>query len=189
MNGNLHAFTNKISASKAGYLAGYSCVFSLQNAIFRCYTSVALTYEELKIFDHHYRNKDMAGFSESYIVPLIQTNNLELIIDGCQYWRVDKIKNIADWDIAQKYLNVCLERTADASNCGVCSKCLRTLLPLEILGKLDNYSAIFDIPKYREVSLDYKIHCLKNYGKAPFETENVDFAREHNFPMPTLKKK
>lgn len=131
----------------------------------------------------------MAGFSESYIIPLIQTNNLELIIDGCQYRRVDKIKNIADWDIAQKYLNVCLERTADASNCGVCSKCLRTLLPLEILGKLDSYSAIFDIPKYREVSLDYKIHCLENYDKDPFETENVDFARENNFPMPTLEKK
>ena len=24
----------------------------------------------------------------------------------------------------------------------------------------------------------------KEYGEDPFETENVDFAREHNFPMP-----
>ena len=58
-------------------------------------------------------------------------------------------------------------------------------MPLEILGKLDDFAAVFDVEQYREISLNYKIRCLQNYGKDPFETENVDFAREHNFPMPT----
>ena len=57
-------------------------------------------------------------------------------------------------------------------------------MPLEILGKLDDYANVFDIEQYRKDAMDFKVHCLKNYGENPFETENVDFARENNFPMP-----
>lgn len=84
-------------------------------------------------------------------------------------------------------MNVCISRKSDASNCGVCKKCLRTLLPLEILGKLDKFSRVFNIEQYRKNSFNYKVRCLQNYGEDPFETENVDFAREHNFPMPTKR--
>ena len=181
---NLHAFTHKIGEQKVGYFAIYSCIFSLQNSIFRYYTSNGSTYEEKKIFVSYNKNRDMAGFGDSYIVPLIQTENLELIIDGCQYRRVDKLKNIADWEIAQKYLNVCVSHLPDASNCGHCPKCLRTLLPLEIIGKLDKFSRVFNIEQYKKNSFNYKVNCLQKYDKSDFETEAVDFARENNFPMP-----
>ena len=198
---NLHAFTHKIAGmkseylakfpflagAKAGYLGIYSCIFSLQNSIRRYYFSNALSYEQIKKFSTYYHDYDMLGFCELYLVPLIQTEHLELIIDGCQYRRCDKIKKIADWDIAQKYLNVCLDKTNDASNCSVCPKCLMTLMTLEILGKLDEFSDVFDVITYRRMSFEYKIRCLKDYGKKPFETENIDFARENNFPMPTLE--
>ena len=128
-------------------------------------------------------------FCELYLVPLIQTERLELIIDGCQYRRVDKLKKIVDWEIAQKYLNVCLDKTNDASNCGTCPKCLMTLMTLEILGKLDEFSEVFDMADYRQRSFEYKIRCLNDYGKNPFETENIDFARENNFPVPTIDEK
>ena len=187
---NLHAITHarNMGGQKLGYFALYSCIFSLQNSICRYYTSNGSTYEEKKIFRIFNYDHDMAGFGDSYIVPLIQADNVELIIDGCQYRRVDKVKRIADWDIVKKYLNVCVHRTSDASNCGHCHKCLRTLLPLEILGKLDDYSKLFNMEQYRKVVTKYKIQCLQDYGKEPFETENVDFARENNFPMPTLPK-
>ena len=197
---NLHAFTHKIAGmkseylakfpflagAKAGYLGIYSCIFSLQNSIRRYYFSNGLSYEQIKKFSTYYHDYDMLGFCELYLVPLIQTERLELIIDGCQYRRVDKLKKIADWGIAQKYLNVCLDKTSDASNC---PKCLMTLLTLEILGKLDEFSEVFDLTEYRRVSSAYKLRCLKDYGKNPFETENIDFARENNFPMPTIDEK
>lgn len=200
---NLHAFTHKIAGmkseylakfpflagAKAGYLGIYSCIFSLQNSIRRYYFSNGLSYEQIKKFSTYYHDYDMVGFCELYLVPLIQTERLELIIDGCQYRRVDKLKKIADWDIAQKYLNVCLDKTNDASNCSVCPKCLMTLMTLEILGKLDEFSDVFDVITYRRMSSEYKIRCQQNYGKNPFETENIDFACENNFPMPTLEKK
>ena len=184
LNSNLHAFRKLVDMNKLNFIAVYSCALSLGNAVSRYYVSNGFSYNEIKDFNQHLHNNDMAGFCESYLVPLIQTERTELIVDGCQYRRVDKLKNIVDWDIARKYLNVCWQYTPDGSNCGNCGKCLRTLLPLEIMGKLDDFAAVFDIEKYRELSFRYKIHCLKNYGKDPFETENVDFARENNFPMP-----
>lgn len=187
LNSNLHAFRKLIDMNKLNFIAVYSCALSLGNAVSRYYVSNGFSYNEIKDFNHHLHNKDMAGFCESYLVPLIQTERTELIIDGCQYRRVDKLKNIVDWDIAKKYLNVCWRYTPDGSNCGMCGKCLRTLLPLEIMGKLDDYAQVFDVAKYREISFNYKVRCLKNYGEDPFETENVDFAQENNFPMPTKR--
>ena len=181
---NVHAFTHKIGEQKVGFFAIYSCILSLQNVIFRYYTSSGLNYPKAKNFRHLYHNFDMAGFCESYLVPLIQNENLELIIDGCQYRRVDKLKNIADWEIAQKYLNVCVSHLPDASNFGHCPKCLRTLLPLEIMGKLDKFSRVFNVEQYKRNSFNYKVDCLQKYDKSAFETEAVDFARENNFPMP-----
>ncbi len=185
VNSNLHAFRKIVDMNKLNFIAVYSCALSLGNAVSRYYVSSGTNYQEIKQFNDHYHNADMSGFCESYLVPLIQTERTELIVDGCQYRRVDKLKNIADWDVAQKYLNVCWGYTPDGSNCGLCPKCLRTLLPLEILGKLDDFAAVFDVERYREISFNYKIRCLQNYGKDPFEIENVDFARENNFPMPT----
>ena len=189
LNTNLFVFTfpimKKLSVSMS-YIAMYSSILSLSNSISRYYVSSGRSYEEVKNFP---TRKDFEGFCESYFVPLLQTEQIELKVDGCQYRRVDKIKKIANWDIAKKYLNVCVSSKPEhrhASNCGLCKKCLRTLLPLEILGKLENFSEVFNIEKYRKIARKYKIRCLRHYGKEPFETENVDFARENNFPMPTL---
>ena len=184
VNTNLHSFVKKVDGAKVLYLSVFSCIFALQKKIFRYYVSSTSNYSEIQHTGHLARH-DMAEFCESYLFPLLQNEHMDLILDGCQYRRVDKVKIISDWDIAQKYLNVCWGRTADASNCGYCSKCLRTLLPLEILGKLDKFSRVFNIEQYRQISFQNKIRCLQNYGEEPFETENVDLARENNFPMPT----
>lgn len=188
---NLSVFTYPIMQKhrplSISFIALYSSILSLQNVISCYYISNALSYEGIKKFSKHYYKRDLAGFCESYFIPLIQTENLEMILDGCQYRRVDKLQNIVDWDIAQKYLNVCVSwnpNHRNAANCGICSKCLRTLFPLEILGKLDKFSRVFDIEQYKQNSFGYKIRCLQNYGEDPFETENIDFARENNFPLP-----
>ena len=171
------------------YVALYSCILSLSGGMYRYYIASANNYESMKKFRQRFHNHDMAEFCEPYLVPLIQNERIDLIIDGCQYRRVDKTKNIADWDISKKYLNVCVSDTPDGSNCSLCSKCLRTLLALEILGKLDDYSGNFNIERYRQRSEKHKLDCLKAYNVGPFMTELVDFAKENNFPMPTLEKK
>ncbi len=190
---NLPLFNIVISKLKGryiplSYIALYSCVLSFGKKISKYYIASALNYEQEKIFRDASHDKDMSEFCEMYLVPLISTEQTELILDGAQYRRVDKVKRIADWDIARKYLNVCWHNHDDGSNCGECGKCLRTLLTPEILGKLDNFAHIFDMDSYKKAAPGYKRRCVKKYKQAPFESENVDFAKENNFPMPTLKK-
>ena len=170
------------------YIALYSCILSLGKKISKYYIASALSYEQEKIFRNASHDKDMSEFCEMYLVPLISTEQTELILDGAPYRRVDKLKRIVDWSITRKYLNVCWHNHDDGSNCGECGKCLRTLLTLEILGKLKDYAHLFDIDSYKKAALAYKKRCVKRHNIAPFESENVDFAKENNFPMPTLKK-
>ena len=184
LKSNVDKFRALEDLTKVGPFLRFSCALSLGKALSRYYVSSDKTYNQIKSFAKFFHNKLMTGFCESYLVPLIQTERTDLILDGCQYRRVDKLKKIVDWDIAQKYLNVCWRYTPDGSNCGRCLKCLRTLLPLEIMGKLDAYANVFDVEQYRKNSLSYKIRCLQNYGEEPFETELIDFAKENNFPMP-----
>lgn len=188
VDSNLHQFRDEENKNTIFFLSLYSCVLSMQGAIRRYYISGACSYQSIKEFGikpHHY---DLATFCDSYLIPLIQTERTELIIDGCQYRRVDKIKNISDWSIAQKYLNVCLtQKGADSTNCGQCPKCLRTLLTLEILGKLENFSKVFDIEAYKKEAMNYKVHSLLHVDENIFCKENVDLAKEMNFPMPRRK--
>ena len=184
LKSNLHAFRKQDDLVRFNYIAVYSCALSLSNDVGRYYVSNTTNYEEIKKFRDSFHNDDMAEFCESYLVPLIQNERVDLIIDGCQYRRVDKLRNIVDWDITKKYLNVCWRYTPDGSNCTLCPKCLRTLLPLEIMGKLDDYKNVFDLEKYQAISFNYKIDCIKNYNVNVFDTENVDFAKENNFALP-----
>ena len=187
---NLHQFWREEYGTAIFFLAIYSCVLAMQKAIRRYYIGSGYSYNEIKSNGVKYKDYDLAGFCESFFLPLIQTERTELIVDGCQYRRVDKIKKIADWDLARKYLNVChvyVENSGNTANCSFCEKCLRTLLVLEILGKLDDFADIFDIERYKKEALNYKAKCVAHVEDEPFYREILDFAAEQNFPMPTRR--
>lgn len=97
VNSNLHAFTHTIASDpQAGYFAIWSCVLSVARAVKKYYVSSAYSYSQILEFGRRKRNSDFSEFSESYSVPLIRTERLELISDGCQYERSMKIERIAD---------------------------------------------------------------------------------------------
>jgi hypothetical protein len=63
--------------------------------------------------------------------PLYSNECVEIIHDGAEARRVDKVRKIIECEAALRSLTVCLE---DMNvNCGKCSKCLRTMIPLELL--------------------------------------------------------
>lgn len=188
VDSNLHCFRHKSDKSTLLFLSFYACVLSLQNAIRRYYMPSGCSYQGIKNCGGKEYHNDLATACDSYLVPLIQSDRTELIVDGCQRRRVDKIADLADWEIARKYLNVCLvQKGADTTNCGICSKCLRTLLTLEILGKLDDFAQVFNVEEYRENSFPYKARCIKNADYGIFYKEIIDLAAEKNFPMPIEK--
>lgn len=149
IDSNLHAFTHKVTENRMGFIAIYSCALALQKYIRRYLTSSGSSYDDCSKYSLSERDVDMSCYCETYMPHLVSTEIFELVIDGCQYTRSEKIEKICDWDIAQRYLNVCIEPDDDGKNCSACQKCVRTLLVLESLGKLDNYKKMFDLNTYK----------------------------------------
>jgi hypothetical protein len=73
--------------------------------------------------------------SHSVTDPLFSTRDTTVINDGVAYLRTDKLEFIAQSQLALDNLRVCWESWSD-TNCGTCSKCLRTMLALDLFGVL-----------------------------------------------------
>ena len=187
VDSNFHAFTRECKVVECGgYLSNYSMILGLQRAIKKYYIASSYSYDEMHKFDR--RNGDMSAFCEAYFIPLLSTETVEIIIDGCEYERGRKTEHISDWNIAQKYLNPCSthsQDTEDPHNCSKCGKCLRTMLTLEIIGKLKNFSGVFDIDTYNKYSFAYKCDTVVNMKKDAHKLENCMLAKKYNAKMPS----
>ncbi len=121
-------------------------------------------------------DKGQTGYYESLIAPLISTESMEIVIANPDMSRIDKTKFIIDNPLVHKYLYVCWKelianRWPDSTiakvkdyhlNCSRCDKCKRTLLAIDLLGKLDEFEAIFDIPYWKSVKESYIAKVLSN---------------------------
>lgn len=183
---NFHAFTHKIGEQRIGYLAIYSCALGMQKYVKRYLTSGNLSYDEIMVNRENSRDFDFAEYCESFYPHLVSTENFELVIDGCQYTRAEKTERISEWEIAQKYLNVCITPVNDGHNCSRCEKCMWTLIPLEAMGKLDNFNKVFDIDIYKKNAEHWKKKFLARSGKDSMETSIMSYAKEKSMNLPSV---
>ena len=98
----------------------------------------------------------IAWGSHPQVDPLWSTESTRFIHDGAETTRVRKTLYLADHRVALDNLRVCAikdfmtvqnEAAGDLLNCGTCEKCVRTMLPLWIVGALDRcgtFAAPFD---------------------------------------------
>ncbi|MDO4369071.1 MAG: hypothetical protein Q4C29_00815 [bacterium] len=130
----------------------------------------------------------------------LQSSTLKIHSEGAAKSRLEKTISIADYEMANKYLHVCIK---DSFNCGKCMKCKRTLVSLDAIGKLDNFSEVFDIDYYKKNrdwyykwlkkeynsgsemnSLSYKLLSQK-HGKT--EYNNIEKFNDNNIIIPDIK--
>jgi hypothetical protein len=57
---------------------------------------------------------------------------------GEDWWRHQKLEQIADHDLVGRYLRVCWEHLTTAPNCSRCDKCVRTMITLAAAGLLEH---------------------------------------------------
>ena len=172
----------------AGVLCRIASVLVFQRVLKRYYISNDYSYGEMIDLGDVYRSghMDLADMSNPYIMPLLSPEGLEIVCDGMQYTRGDKIEKIADDPLVAKFLNVCIGKsTTKAVNCGICYKCLHTMLTFDIIGKLNNLEKVFDLSYYAKVADEIKCQQVMLYGKEPYATSNVDLAKKYAYPMPT----
>jgi hypothetical protein len=101
--------------------------------------------------------------------PLWGSDVLQIIHDGTEYNRVDKITEIIGKSpLALRYLRVCAVNTKGTYNCGKCFKCLRTMIELLCVTDLDKaktFPATIDLEKVRNMYYDYTLfYELEGYA-------------------------
>lgn len=149
------------------------------------YASAGLSY--LEIFENYqyYLEKDI-GILDNILLSLLSTESTELIADGTQYTRVEKVRNIINYEPVYRYLNVCVSGEDNHENCSVCSKCCRTLMTLDSLGKIDDFKDLFNISKYREkAQREYEAIQIIEKEKNAFAKDNVELAIEIKRKLPS----
>ena len=145
---NIHILINKYSnyshIEMHTYM-GMFCVLLIQKGIKQYHYSSGYT-----LLDFSITNKDNLIFDcahyEFLIFSTLSAIGISAFSEGADVDRKNKIAKLVKWSPSYNYLNVCVDKV---DNCGLCFKCIRTLLEIDALGDIDNYRKVFDIDFYK----------------------------------------
>ena len=184
VNSNVHKF-HPWGHLEVATFATVSAVMFLQRNIRRYYVaSSGHTYIQLWHFLGEHGRPDAIERINMLLLPWLSTESLDLVDDGTIYDRSQKTALIADYAPVTKYLNVCYGHDTLDTNCSVCIKCLRTLLTLEILGKLEAFKDVFDLEKYRrEARRRFISETIVSRDRNLFSKHLMELAAERGYDL------
>ena len=145
---NLRVFTDRISDWVVLYhgAALASVGLALGTRFQRMMIAATHTYADL--FPHG---------SHPVLDPLWSTERLSVVHDGCEADRLTKVRRVAEVPELLATLRVCTtSETTDAYNCGICEKCLRTMVGFHIAGALEKCATlphVIDLPALRNITV------------------------------------
>lgn len=150
IDSNIHAIINKYGQyshiCNHSYMSAF-CVLLLQKGIKRYYYSAGYLYNDFCInFDFHKTEVDSA-FYDLLTFFVCSVNSTHIYSSGGNVTRIDKTKALCKFEPTKKYLNVCVH---DAHNDSRCFKCIRTMLSIDAVGSIDDFSHVFDVPYYKK---------------------------------------
>ncbi|MGB5746027.1 MAG: hypothetical protein WBM69_03540 [Desulfobacterales bacterium] len=180
INSNLDSFYGKGFGFQLTHtLRNASVALLLQGGIGRYLYASTFAYADVFVGPTY----DMA-YSDTIILPLLSTENLDAFSVGSEYTRVEKTLRVAEVPDSYKTLDICVKdhNTGGYTNCSTCWKCLRTISTLEIAGYLERYSTSFDLNAYNRQRNRYLAKLLGSHD--PLVREIVQFAKERNFSFP-----
>lgn len=123
---NLRAFSNQHVHWDLFHGAALASVALLMQKTFRrIYVPSTLSYRQLVPWGSH-----------PLVDPLWSTEGIELVHDGADTRRFQKMERLSSSEAALHWLRVYWRNPDSAYNCGRCSKCMRTMAELEGLGVL-----------------------------------------------------
>lgn len=101
--------------------------------------SLEAVFEKIHIASSYKHDRSVPWGSHPALDPLWSTERLSITHDSCESGRVDKTRFVAQFPIATDTLRVCtyLPFSGSMYNCGLCEKCVRTMVNLHIAGALD----------------------------------------------------
>lgn len=194
----LKNITNYVEETELSLLhvdSNFTSINNLDHQYFHTFRNLAVPLFFQKLFKKYYYASCFSYFNskivkgsgsitsaETTIVPLLSTENLEYILHGAQYTRVEKTVIISRNKLSHKHLDVCVSslhytNINNIINCSECYKCLRTLVTLDYYNLIDKYNTVFDINKYYK----NKDNFLNNLDKSnPYDKEIMDLYKKKN---------
>ena len=89
---------------------------------------------------------------ELLTVNCFSTPSMRIYIDAPTVSRYDKTVAISEYPVAQRHLVSC---TSSYRNCSKCDKCIRNMMTLDSIGKLEGFAGIYDLDLYRSFKYRY----------------------------------
>jgi hypothetical protein len=128
----------------------------LAHQLRRIYWASSATYETFVAFG-----------TNALTDPLFSSETMEVIHDGAEVTRLDKVFALAKDEFALQHLRVCWNMEGTTQNCGRCDKCLRTMTALYLA------DALHRAPTFpQHVDLD----CIRRLRLGPSQ---MNFLNEH----------
>lgn len=137
---------------------------------------------EFPVRDFSIRNAEYedTAYYDLFTVAMMSTPGLMIYSGGGAKSRLEKVKAVVDWPIAQRYLNVCHRVGADdLRNCSHnCPKCMYTMNEISAVGDIDNFSEVFDVEYYHKHPEQYLAEAIRLWlQKTEFGTELFPYIR------------
>jgi hypothetical protein len=95
--------------------------------------------------------------SHPLLDPEYSSFDLRINLLGLYLSRLEKLRLVADWDVAFQNFRVCLANVADRLNCGKCEKCVRTMTELVAIGALNKTQAFVENDVSSDLFSGFKI--------------------------------
>lgn len=89
---------------------------------------------------------DGLSHADEFLLRCLSTESTSFHSSLASLTRQDRTRLVSEFAPARKFLNVCVK---EVDNCGFCFKCARTMFQLDLIGKLDDFSEVFDVKAYR----------------------------------------
>ena len=166
----------------------YQGAFLQSHAYRNCSAVLALE----KLFGHYYYAS--AGESEKLWTGLendasdnvwfFSTETVRFYMGSRERTRIEKLEFLSGYEVAKKYLHVC---SNESYNCGKCGKCFRTLLILELIGKLDQFIPAFEsIDFYKKKKWKKFVWILDKRQEDQFAADMYAYMKKNNMHIPAI---
>ena len=176
----------RMSFFKSFTFRNFACVFVLQKLFKNYIYSSSYTLLDFEL------NKESISLYDLLTITAVRGNSLNFHISGLNENRVEKTIRLSDEPLVQKYLNVCLITPDNANvqtdkNCSKCYKCIRTMLTLDAIGKLENFKDVFDLEIFRSNKAKYIGNSIyrSRIMKDVHEEQFLDEMNLRNYAIPS----
>lgn len=179
---------------QCGPIRTMSAALSMQKLFKKYYYASGTSNSVFEIVGH-----TMCHYAQM-LVPLLSTESTELIVADSDKNRIEKTEYIVDHPLTKRYLHVCWReilandynmsglRESDKLNCSKCDKCQRTLMALEIMGKIQEYGEIFDLNIWNRDRVRYIAKIIAKKKNEVYKMELWNLMRERNYRIPFKSK-